>query len=111
MAIGAGPAGVAAGVDEGHQGVGRGADHRLQVHAGVRQRGDGQRPLLAQLQDGARRGEPGACRGPGGEQQRDSGALRGVDLSVFIVGVNGLSDNHAALVPFSYRDTYVTHMF
>ena len=70
MAVGAGPAGVAAGVDEGHQGVGRGADHRLQVHAGVRQRGDGQRPLLAQLQDGARRGEAGACGDQGKNDER-----------------------------------------
>lgn len=45
-------------VDVGDQRVGRGADHRLQVDAGVRQRRDGQRPLPAQpgRQSGA--GEP-----------------------------------------------------
>ena len=71
---------------------------------------DSARFLLSfRMERGVENREPAG--GPGGEQQRDSGALRGVDLSVFIVGVNGLSDNHAALVPFSYRDTYVTHMF
>lgn len=45
-------------VDVGHQRVGRGADHRLQVDAGVRQRGDGQRPLPAQSGSQPRAGEP-----------------------------------------------------
>ncbi len=48
-------------VDVGDQRVGRGADHRLEVDAGVRQRRDGQSPLPAQpgRQSGA--GEPRHC--------------------------------------------------
>lgn len=45
-------------VDVGHQGAGRGADHGLQVDAGVGQRGDGQRPLPAEARRQARAGEP-----------------------------------------------------
>lgn len=44
-------------VDVGHQRVGRRADHRLQVDAGVRQRRDGQRPLPAEPGRQARAGE------------------------------------------------------
>ena len=46
-------------VDVGDQGVGRGADHGLQVDAGVRQRGDGQSPLPAQPGGQPGAGEPG----------------------------------------------------
>ena len=53
-------------VDVRHQRVGRSTDHRLEVDAGVGQRGDGQRPLPAEpgRQSGA--GEPGHCGQVGG---------------------------------------------
>lgn len=60
MTVGTGTVGVAARVDKGHQGVGGCADYSLQVDAGIRQRRDGQSSLFAQLQHGARRGEPRA---------------------------------------------------
>lgn len=44
-------------VDVGHQGVGRGPDHGLQVDAGVGERRDGQRSLPAQARRQARAGE------------------------------------------------------
>lgn len=49
-------------VDVRHQRVRRGADHRLEVDAGVGQRRDGQSPLPAQpgRQSGA--GEPRHCK-------------------------------------------------
>ena len=49
-------------VDVGHQRVGRGPDHALQVEAGVRERGDGQRPLAAQAGRHPGAGETRHCR-------------------------------------------------
>ena len=49
-------------VDVGDQRVGRSADHRLQVDAGVGQRRDGQRPLPAQPRRQSGAGEPRHCR-------------------------------------------------
>lgn len=59
MTVGAAGRGAGARVvDVGHQGVGRGADHGLQVDAGVRQRRDGQSPLPAEPRRQSGAGEP-----------------------------------------------------
>ena len=66
VSIGAAGGGAAAGVvDVGHQGVGRGADHGLQVDAGVGEGRDGQRPLTTQPGGEPGAGEPGHCGGGG----------------------------------------------
>lgn len=52
MSVGAAGGGAGAGVvEDGDQGVGGGADHGLQVEAGVRERGDGQGTLPGPLGD------------------------------------------------------------
>ncbi len=49
-------------IDVGHQRVGRGADHGLQVDAGIRDWRDGQRSLPAHPRRQSGTGETGHCR-------------------------------------------------